>query len=87
MFLLYQGYHYYKYRYVTAPKDRFTLKNPSKEEKERQKGYEFYRIIIIPSPRYTQAAHNVIENKDLSANKYGELIEGKIRIFHSEKLY
>ena len=44
---------------------------------ELQKRYEFYRILIIPTPRYTQAAQNLLEKKELTANKTGELIEGK----------
>ena len=38
--------------------------------------YKYYRILIIPTPRYTQAAQNVLEKKELTADKTGELIEG-----------
>ena len=61
-----------------AFKDRFTLEEPTKEEMKLQKRYEFYRILIIPAPRYTQAAQNVLQKKELTANKNGELIEGNM---------
>ena len=64
--------------YVTVYEDRFSLENPTEEENAQQKRYEFYRIIIIPWPRYTQAAKDVLQKKDLTAKSYGELVEGKI---------
>ena len=65
---------------LTAPNDRFTLENPNEEEKALQERYEFYRIIIMQSPRYTKAAYDVLEKKELTANKYGEIIEGTTEI-------
>ena len=54
------------------------MEEPTKEEMKLQKRYEFYRILIIPAPRYTQAAQNVLQKKELTANKNGELIEGNM---------
>ena len=59
-------------------RDRFSLEHPTEEEKAQQKGYEFYRIIILPWPRYTQAADEATQKKDITATSHGEFIEGKI---------
>ena len=74
----------FKSNQFSAFKDRFTLEEPTKEEMELQKRYEFYRILIIPTPRYTKAAQNLLEKKELTANKTGELIEGsgKLKFLH-----
>ena len=63
---------------IPAFTDQYTIENPSKEEIMLQKLYEFYRIIILPWPRYTQAAQLAVKDKDLTTQKRGELIEGKI---------
>ena len=70
-----------------AFKDRFSLEKPTEEERKLQKRYEFYRILIIPTPRYTQATQNVLQKKELTANKNGELIEGNVvKIKQQQKL-
>ena len=56
--------------------DRFAVEKPTKEEKLMQEKYDFYRIIIIPYPRYTIAAQESLDNKDISRSPQGELIEG-----------
>ena len=61
---------------LTAFKDRFTLEEPNAEETKLETKYKYYRILIIPTPRYTQAAQNVLEKGELTADKTGELIEG-----------
>ena len=61
---------------LSAFKDRFTLEEPTEEEMKLENKYKYYRILIIPTPRYTQAAQNVLEKKELTADKTGELIEG-----------
>ena len=65
-----------KYYFITAYIDRFTIETPTEEEIQRQKRYEFYRIIILPWPRYTTAAEEAVQSRDLTAKSYGELIEG-----------
>ena len=65
---------------LTAPNDRFTLEHPTEEQKVQQERYEFYRIIIMQSPRYTKAAHHLLHKKDLTAHKHGEIIEGSTEI-------
>ena len=68
--------HLLKCHFCVAYMDRFTIEAPTEEEIQLQKRYEFYRIIILPWPRYTTAAAEALQSKDLTAKSYGELIEG-----------
>ena len=45
--------------------------------------HKLYRIIIGPSPGYTEAAEQFPEQKDLTAKSYGELVEGSKYFFIS----